>query len=143
MPGHLQEKVQHSVMEDYFCHPNRCLQSSHRECSEFWGSLLQVHRLIAGPYQFKQYKLNNTLSFLKHFYAYCQKTCKLSIFRLNSYLSLQFRECGLLRNFSKLRNPFLTDTSWLDFTELLYPQRTIPFEPELSSWEHTQIATLP
>lgn len=34
----------------------------------------RVHRSIVGPYQFKQYKLHNTLPCLKRFYEYCQKS---------------------------------------------------------------------
>ena len=91
VPDHLQEKGQHLAMEDTSA-IQRDVSSLPTGSAVNWWEVCcrthRVHRSIAGPYQFKQYKVNNTFPFLKHFYEYCQKSCKLSIFRIN------FRPCN-------------------------------------------------
>lgn len=65
-----------------------CSQSSHWMLSwEVCCRIELVHRSIAGLYQFKQYRLNNTFPFLKPFSEYCQRkaaSCPFS--RLTSHL---------------------------------------------------------
>lgn len=56
-------------------------------CWEVCCRIELVHRSIAGLYQFKQYRLNNTFPFLKPFSEYCQRkaaSCPFS--RLTSHL---------------------------------------------------------